>query len=94
MKVFQPSGPLNLDTAVAQLGTLPALGTGELLEINLSQITAADSSAVAVLLHWLRSARQQGADLIFTGLPDGLAGLIRLYDLDTLLPVAAKDPQK
>ena len=90
MKVFQPSGPLNLDTAVAQLSTLPALSTGELLEINLSQITAADSSAVAVLLHWLRSARQQGADLIFTDLPEGLAGLISLYDMDALLPVTAK----
>jgi phospholipid transport system transporter-binding protein len=87
MKVFQASGKFTLDTAVAQLATLPALGQGELLEVNLSQISAADSSAVAVLLHWLRSARKQGAELCFSELPEGLAGLIRLYDVSAILPL-------
>jgi phospholipid transport system transporter-binding protein len=88
MKHFQPSGTLQLETAAAQLATLPSLSQGELLEVDLSQISAADSAGVAVLLHWLRSARQQGAELRFANLPAGLLGLIRLYDVDTLLPVA------
>ncbi|MCX7204709.1 MAG: STAS domain-containing protein [Proteobacteria bacterium] len=88
MKHFQPSGTLKLDTAAAQLATLPSLGQGELLEVDLSQISAVDSAGVAVLLHWLRSARQQGAELRFANLPASLLGFIRLYDVDTLLPLA------
>ncbi|MDW5415446.1 STAS domain-containing protein [Iodobacter sp. CM08] len=87
MKVFQASGKLTLDTAAAQLTTLPTLSQGELLEVNLSQISAADSSAVAVLLHWLRNARKQGAELCFSELTEGLAGLIRLYGVSTILPL-------
>lgn len=87
MNVFQASGKFTLDTAVAQLATLPTLSQGERLEVNLSQISAADSSAVAVLLYWLRSARKQGAELCFSELPEGLAGLIRLYDVNAILPL-------
>jgi phospholipid transport system transporter-binding protein len=87
MKVFHAKGEFTLATAVAQRASLPALQAGEQLEINLSQISAADSAAVAVLLDWLRSARQQKAELCFTELPAGLAGLIRLYDVSAILPI-------
>ncbi|AMC36426.1 STAS domain-containing protein [Janthinobacterium sp. B9-8] len=87
MKVFQATGTLTLESAAQQLTTLPSLAQGELLQVDLSQISAADSSAVALLLHWMRSARKQGGELQFSGVPEGLAGLIRLYEVDALLPI-------
>jgi phospholipid transport system transporter-binding protein len=86
MKVFQATGTLTLESAAQQLTTLPNLAQGELLQVDLSQISAADSSAVALLLHWMRSAQKQGGELQFSGVPEGLAGLIRLYEVDALLP--------
>ncbi|STR44946.1 STAS domain-containing protein [Iodobacter fluviatilis] len=88
MKTFQPNGVLTLESASRQLATLPSLGQGEQLNVDLSQITAADSSAVALLLHWMRTAQKQGAELQFSGVPEGLAGLIRLYEVDILLPLS------
>ncbi|AZN37237.1 STAS domain-containing protein [Iodobacter ciconiae] len=88
MKIFQPNGTLTLESASRQLATLPSIGQGEQLNVDLSQITTADSSAVALLLHWMRSAQKQGGELQFFGVPEGLTGLIHLYEVDALLPLS------
>ncbi len=53
--------------------------------IDLACIKTADSSAVAVLLAWQRTAREQGATLQLTNMPANLQSLTTLYDVDSFL---------
>jgi len=69
-----------------------ALGTAALtqaaaakLEIDCRGITASDSAGLAVLLEWLSVARRAGRSLRYAQLPEGLAALARISDLEELL---------
>lgn len=85
---FLAEGPLTFGTARAarQLG-LDALDrvTDGALVIDCQGITAADSAGLAVLLDWLAAARAQGRTLSFAHLPQGLAALGRISDVNELL---------
>ena len=60
------------------------------LTIDFSKVTMVDSSAVALLLDWLRQARARGATLEFVNLPPTLLALARLYGVSELIqPVPA-----
>lgn len=52
--------------------------------IDLAAVSEADSTALAVLLGWARTADSQGHRLRFIHLPDSVQALIKLYGLDTL----------
>ncbi|HZX27504.1 MAG TPA: STAS domain-containing protein [Telluria sp.] len=54
-------------------------------EIDLGGIKAADSSAVAVLLAWQRTAKALGASLTFHNIPAGMLSLATVYGVDGLL---------
>ncbi|SFU76897.1 phospholipid transport system transporter-binding protein [Nitrosomonas eutropha] len=54
--------------------------------INLAEVTQVDSSAVSMLLEWVRAAQIHGRKIEFINLPANLAGLIELYDVDALIP--------
>lgn len=85
---LRPSGPLNLDTVTRHLSALDDLAGADLVTVELSDVTEADSSAVALLLAWCRSARTRQLDIRYTGVPDGLRSLIAVYGLTGLLPLA------
>ena len=53
--------------------------------IDLSAVTLADSSGVAVLLGWQRAAREAGVALSFVNLPANLQSLATLYGVDEFL---------
>jgi phospholipid transport system transporter-binding protein len=55
------------------------------LEIDCRGITASDSAGLAVLLEWLSVARRTGRSLRYAQLPQGLAALARISDLEELL---------
>ena len=55
------------------------------LEIDCRGITASDSAGLAVLLEWLSVARRAGRSLRYAQLPQGLAALARISDLEELL---------
>jgi len=55
--------------------------------IDLGNVTAVDSAAVALLLAWQRAAAGQGKRVQFVGVPSGIVGLAGLYGVDTLLGV-------
>ena len=65
-----------------------AIGDGA-RTVDLSGVAELDSSALALLLAWLRTARQQGRELSFVNLPPGLTTIARLYGVADLLPTAA-----
>ncbi len=83
---FAPQGALTMRTAPALLdeGRRRA-GEGDLV-VDFAAVTEADSAALALLLDWLRAARAAGHSLKLRNLPQGLASLAALYDLDAVLP--------
>lgn len=60
---------------------------GRRLEIDFTHVTEVDSSAVSMLLEWLRTAQAKGCQLRLVNLPENLRSLIKLYDVDDLLPL-------
>lgn len=53
--------------------------------VDLSAVTHADSSGLAVLLDWTRASRKVGGSLRIVGMPASLQSLATLYGIDTLL---------
>jgi len=56
--------------------------------VDLSGITDADSAGLAVLIEWVRTARQSGRRIEFSGLPPRLAELARIGGVAEILPIA------
>jgi phospholipid transport system transporter-binding protein len=59
--------------------------------VDCAPLTQFDSSALAVLLAWVRAAAARGAKFEIINLPAGLASLAQAYGVDTLLTPAASD---
>jgi phospholipid transport system transporter-binding protein len=57
--------------------------------IDLAGVTTADSSAVALLLEWLRAAQRAGNRIVYLNLDNSLKSLADLYGVTELLPVAS-----
>jgi phospholipid transport system transporter-binding protein len=81
-------GPLTFANArrARELGldALDSAADGGLV-IECQGVTAADSAGLAVLLDWLAAAKAQGRSLRFTHLPQGLAALGRISEVNELL---------
>lgn len=69
-----------------------AIGEG-VRTVDLGEVGELDSSALALLLAWLREAKQQSRDLSFANLPQGLTAIARLYGVADLLPVSQSPTQ-
>jgi len=83
--MFRPTLTLTINNATTALEAgLRAIEAGQ-TEIDLSQLTAVDSSAVATLLAWKRAAAERGAMLTFRNLPTNLQSLVELYGVSGLL---------
>jgi len=54
---------------------------------DFSAVTEADSSAIAVMLGWLRAAEQARATVRFANIPVGVRTLAELYGVSELLPL-------
>ena len=54
--------------------------------IDLSQVQDVDSSAVSMLLEWLRQAASRKHRITFVNVPEKLKSLLRLYNLFELVP--------
>ena len=83
--MFLPPPKLNVNNArtVLEAG-LSAIAAGQ-SEIDLAYVTAVDSTAVATLLAWQRSALAGGQALRFKNLPPNLQSLLALYGVTELL---------
>jgi len=81
-------GPLTFASArrACELGVQTLTQTaGTKLEIDCRGITLSDSAGLAVLLEWLAVARRAGRSLCYTKLPEGLAALAQISDVQELL---------
>ena len=82
------SGAVTLASVTAALREgNAAIGEG-VRTVDLGEVGELDSSALALLLAWLREARRQKHDLAFANLPQGLTAIARLYGVADLLPAA------
>ncbi len=80
---WQLIGSVGLET-VSGLLALPE-ADGDRLRIDWSRVDALDSTAVALMIEWLRQARRAGIELRFTGRPPALDNLLEVFDLRTPL---------
>jgi phospholipid transport system transporter-binding protein len=82
------SGPATLSEVAALLEQGREQIKGGARIVDLGELGELDSSALAVLLAWLREARDRNRELVFARLPDGLSAIARLYGVAELLPLA------
>ena len=81
-------GALTLATVAAALPAgSAAIGEG-VRTVDLGEVGELDSSALALLLAWLREAKRRKHDLSFVNLPQGLTTIARLYGVAELLTAA------
>ena len=78
-------GDLTFDNAANALEAASALDLPTSGRIDLSGLGAADSSALAVVFALKRRAKAERRELVFEGVPSGLASLARVYGVDGML---------
>ncbi|HLP97717.1 MAG TPA: STAS domain-containing protein [Sideroxyarcus sp.] len=85
--LLRVSGRLTMDTIGSSFNAAMQPLEGKDWTIDLAQVEAADSSAVSMLLGWLRNAQSHGAKLAFVNVPDNLRSLADLYGVAESLPL-------
>lgn len=77
-------GHLTLESVAAH-HPLPPLA-GSHVVVDLANVEAVDSSAVSLLLSWVRQAQARQITLSFVNAPSNLYSLVSLYGLSEMLP--------
>jgi phospholipid transport system transporter-binding protein len=80
--------PLVMDNARELLEAGRALMVPGSVVFDLAEVTEADSSAVALMLAWVRSAGVSRSTVSFANIPEGVRSLTELYSVVDLLPRA------
>lgn len=62
--------------------------SGVLLTFNLEQVTQSDSSGVALLISWTRMLKKRDQKIRFVALPTQMLAIIRLSELEKILPIS------
>jgi phospholipid transport system transporter-binding protein len=85
-EIMRVSGALTLASVAAELEQGKAAIAEGARSVDLAAVGELDSSALALLLAWLREAKRLGRALTFTNLPQGLTTIASLYGVADLLP--------
>ena len=80
-------GPVTLDN-VGMLLSEGAAFEGDSVIVDLARVTSADSSALSLLLEWMR--RGNGRQIAFANVGHNLRSLAELYGVVDLIPVASE----
>lgn len=83
---FRLEGPVtlaNVKQLLAQGSTLFADGS---VRVDLSGVSEVDSTALSLLLEWVREAERGNRSLVFLNLPENLLSLARVYGVLDLIP--------
>ncbi len=85
---LQVFGDLGFDNAVLlrQQGERLLSACSGCCEIDLSNVEAAGSAALSLLLSWMRYAESLNMALEFSHVPESLLGVAQVSELDSLLP--------
>lgn len=82
------SGDMTLETASALLAEGATALTHDEVTFDLAAVAEVDSSGLAVLFGWLRTARAQGKTLRIANPPSNLLSLAEVYGVGELLPLS------
>ena len=91
---YRVSGVLDAITApqlLQQSSERFATAEGADIQIDLGGVSESDSSGLALLLEWLRLARQRRQTVHFENLPAQIAALARISEVEELLVPEAAD---
>lgn len=75
------TAPLLLDRSAEQFSSAPGIS----IHVDLDQVADSDSAGLALLIEWLRIARQRQQHLQLANLPEQLAALARISEVDGLV---------
>ncbi len=78
-------GTLSFDTVPALLDQYPA--DRERLEIDLGRLEKSNTAGLALLLDWLRRAKQDGHAVFIRNIPDDLRTLAHVNGVEDILPL-------
>ena len=79
-------GELGFRTVSAALLQAGARLQGEArIEVDLRDVSRADSAGLALLVEWLREAENAGNEIVFINVPDQLRSIARVCGLDEIL---------
>lgn len=78
---FRVQGRITIDNARAVLAEGQKLFDRDGVVVDLSQLEEVDSSAVSLLLEWLRAAQREKRSIRFVNLPSNLTSLATQYGL-------------
>ncbi len=83
---FAISGEMNFDTAekILRASEVPFEEHSQ-LEIDLSEVTDADSAGLALLLEWVTWANHSVREIRFTGIPDKILAIAKTTEVEPLL---------
>lgn len=87
---FQVSGELGFNTVNAVLAESKGIlfsSKGVQLELDLAEVSRADSAGLALLIEWMRMAQANSCEIKFHHLPAQLLEIARAGELEALLPV-------
>jgi phospholipid transport system transporter-binding protein len=79
-------GPVTMGNAVIILEQSKGLFEGDAVRVDLSGVTEVDSSAVSLLLQWLRDGIREKRRVVFCGVPKDIVSLADLYGVRELIP--------
>ncbi len=82
------SGPVTLANVAALLEEGRRHLADGVRTVDLAEVSEMDSALLALLLAWLREARQHERALAFANLPESVRTIARLYGVDRLLPAS------
>lgn len=82
------SGELTFATVNSVLEEVQSLVSSlSTLQVDLSDVTRSDSAGLALLVHWMRAAKQAKKQLAFHHIPAQMLAIASASGLDELLPV-------
>ncbi len=82
-------GELDFDTVADLWATTEApILLEPILRVDLGGVQRSNSAGVALLVQWLRQARRRQVELVFIDVPAQLREIVRVADLEQVLPVA------
>lgn len=80
------SGDINFETAVGLWDeSLPLLSNCKQLSFDFSQVKSVNSAALALLLEWLKYAKEQNKLVSFNQLPQQLFSIAKVAGVEKLL---------
>lgn len=87
-QTYNVHGELTLETAKAVLTESTRLfDSAAKLDIDLADVSRADSAALALLVSWMRQAKQGNKPITFQHVPTQMLAIAKASGLDEILPL-------